>query len=884
VKNILALSALVSVSASAAAVPSVIAARPLLPGHVPAIVSQLRPMGDLPGETNLNLAIGLPLRNREALTNLLEQLYDPGSSNFRDYLTPEQFAEQFGPTLEQYRDVIDFARRNGFTVRATHPNRMLLDVRGNAANIKNAFQVTLRLYQHPTEARAFYAPDTEPSVEPGIPALDVSGLSNYRRPHPKNLKVKPLDMRPTPKVGSGPNGTYMGKDFRAVYVRGTPLTGAGQAIGLVEFDGYYTADVTGYLSQAGQANVPLQNVLLDGFDGIPTTGPNSGNSEVALDIELAAAMAPGVSKIIVYESDPFYGIANDVISRMATDNLAAQLSCSWDFGSAPSATTEQIFQQFAAQGQSFFNASGDFGAYSNSAPIAVPDADPYITIVGGTTLTSSGPGGAWVSETAWNAGGGIASGGGYDFTVPLPVWQQGISMTANHGSTSARNIPDISMVADNIFIIADNGQSETITGTSASAPLWAGMTALMNQKAASAGHGSIGFINPAIYSLAKGPNYSTYFHDITTGNNTNSGSANAYLAVPGFDLCTGWGTPLGLNLINALALPDGMGVLPAGGFSANGPVGGPFTVSSQTFFLTNSGATSFDWSLGGGTAWLSVVPSAGTLAAGTGTNVTVSLNAGASSLTAGNFTANLGFTNLTSQSVQTRHISLSVGSSLVLNGGFESGDFAYWTCTGAASVNFVDDGTSSTVSPRSGNYVAALGQQLSLGALYQNLPTRAGQGYWLSLWFTATTDSSGFATPNVFRVQWNGKNLFAAANVPDSGWTNMQFIVTASAASTVLQFLFQDDSSAYLGLDDVSALPIPTPVIQPVSLSNNSIQLTWNSLAGLAYRVQYKTDFNQTTWTNLGSAVTATGPMTTASDTLTASSARYYRILVQLSQ
>jgi hypothetical protein len=112
----------------------------------------------------------------------------------------------------------------------------------------------------------------------------------------------------------------------------------------------------------------------------------------------------------------------------------------------------------------------------------------------------------------------------------------------------------------------------------------------------------------------------------------------------------------------------------------------------------------------------------------------------------------------------------------------------------------------------------------------------------------------------------------------------MQFIVTASAASTVLQFLFQDDSSAYLGLDDVSALPIPTPVIQPVSLSNNSIQLTWNSLAGLAYRVQYKTDFNQTTWTNLGSAVTATGPMTTASDTLTASSARYYRILVQLSQ
>src|SRR5205814_710259 len=144
--------------------------------------------------------------------------------------------------------------------------------------------------------------------------------------------VLPLDRgaKPKPKAGSGPSGTYMGKDFRAVYARNTPLTGAGQAVGLLEFDGYYATDITSYLSQAGLANVPLQNVLLDGFNGMPTPGPNSNNSEVALDIEVAAAMAPGLSKIIVYEADPGYGIANDIISRMATDNLAAQLSCSWD--------------------------------------------------------------------------------------------------------------------------------------------------------------------------------------------------------------------------------------------------------------------------------------------------------------------------------------------------------------------------------------------------------------------------------------------------------------------------------------------------------------------------------------------------------------------------
>jgi len=882
VKNILAPWALVSLAAYAAPLPSVIRGRPLLPEHIPAIVSQLRPIADLPTETKLNLAIGLPLRNREVLTNLLSQLYDPGSPNYRHYLTPEQFTEQFGQTPEQYRTVIDFARKNGFSVRGTHPNRMLLDVRGKVADINKAFQITLRLYQHPTEARAFYAPDTEPSVDSGVSVLDVSGLNNYSRPRPKGLKASPLkiESRPRPKGGSGPNGTYIGKDFMAAYVPGTTLTGSGQAVGLVEFDGYYPTDITSYLNQAGQPSVALQNVLLDGFNGIPTTGPNSGNGEVALDIELVAAMAPGLSKIIVYEADPGYGLLNDIISRMATDNLAAQLSTSWYVQMSPNATTEQIFQQFALQGQSFFDASGDSGAYVGSVPF--PDADSHITIVGGTSLTTDANG-AWVSETTWNSGGGNASGGGFDSSVPLPAWQQGISMTVNHGSTLARNIPDVSMVADNLFVIADNGQSEFIKGTSAAAPLWAGLTSLMNQRAAAVGHGSVGFINPAVYSLCKGTNYHSYFHDITTGNNTDSTGTNSFPAVVGFDLCTGWGTPAGQNLINALALPDAMGVLPSSGFSANGPVGGPFNISSQSIILTNSGAASFDWSVGGNTPWLSIVPNKGTLASGSGTNVTVSLNLGANTLGAGNFTGNLGFTNLTSQFVQTRQINLSVGTSLVLNGGFESGDFAYWTQTGDGSVNYVDDGTISTVSPRSGTYAAALGQQLSPATLYQPLPTRTSQSYWLSFWFEATTDSSGFATPNVFRVQWNGKNLFAGANLPDNGWTNMQFIATASGPSTVLQFLFQDDSSAFLGLDDVSVLAIPTPIFQPVNRSNGSIQLTWNSLAGLAYQVQYKTDLNQATWTNLGSPVTATGPITTASDALTTSSApRYYRLLVKL--
>jgi subtilase family serine protease len=836
----------------------------------------------MPSETNLNLAIGLPLRNREALTNLLEDLYNPASPNYRHYLTPEQFTERFGPTPEQYQAVIAFARTNGLTVTGKHPNRLLLDVRGKVSDIQNAFHTTLRLYSHPTEARAFYAPDTEPSVERALPVLDVSGLNNLTRPHPKSLRVMPDNQgsTPTSKGGSGPSGTYIGQDFRGAYARGTTLTGAGQVLGLLEFDGYYPSDITSYETLASLPNVPIQTVLIDGFNGIPITGPNAANNEVALDIEVAISMAPGLSKVLVYESDPIYALPNDIISRMATDNLAAQISCSWNFGTGPSDTTEQIFQQFAAQGQSFFNASGDNGAYSNSVAIPVPDADPFITIVGGTVLTTTGPGGSWVSETTWNAGGGLSSGGGFDPTVPIPSWQQGISMAANHGSTSARNIPDVSMVAQDITVIADNGQTEMLQGTSIAAPLWAGLTALINQQAAAKGHSSVGFINPAVYALGKGPNYTSYFHDITTGNNISGASGNNFVAAPGFDLCTGWGTPSGPNLINALAIPDSMGVLPANGFSANGPAGGPFNTSSQTFTLTNSGSASFDWNVGGGAPWLNISPNAGTLAPGTGTSGTVTLTPAATGLAAGTYSANLGFTNLTSNFVQTREINLSVGSSIVLNGGFESGDLAYWTLNGSDADNFVDDGTTTSVTPRSGNFVAVLGQVGSLGTLKQTLPTQTGQGYLLSMWLIATSDTSGQAFPNVFRVVWNGKTLFGIVNFPDSGWTNLEFIVTAPGPNTVLSFLFEDDN-AYLGLDDVSVIPIPPPRFQPVTLSNGSIQLTWNSMAGLSYQVQYKTDLNQSSWTNLGSSVPSAGTTTSTTAALPASSA-FYRLLVQL--
>ena len=158
---------------------SLAAGRQFLHGHIPEAVSHLQPTGRFPGTNRLNLAIGLPLRNQAALDKLLQQIYDPASPNFRQYLTPEQFAERFGPTEQDYQAVIDFAKANGLTVTGTHPNRVMLDVSGTVADIERVFHVTMRTYRHPTENRTFFAPDAEPSVDLAVPILHISGLDDF---------------------------------------------------------------------------------------------------------------------------------------------------------------------------------------------------------------------------------------------------------------------------------------------------------------------------------------------------------------------------------------------------------------------------------------------------------------------------------------------------------------------------------------------------------------------------------------------------------------------------------------------------------------------------------------------------------------------------------
>jgi uncharacterized repeat protein (TIGR03803 family) len=588
-----------------------IAANKQIRDQTPSEVSRIAPLGRLASTQQLNLAIGLPVRNQDALTEFLRELSDPTSPNYRHYLTPAQFTEQFGPTEADYAAVVAFAKAKGLKITNTHSNRMILDVQGSTSTVETAFNVKMMSYQHPTEARKFYAPDAPPTVEANLPILDINGLSNYSLPQP-HYKLLKKNLQPaakakakagmvtgqgygttaSPSVGSGPSGAYMGSDFRNAYAPNVSQTGTGQTVGLLQFDGYTTSDITYYEALAGLPNVPLTNVLLDGFTGAPSG--NGGEVEVSLDIEMAMSMAPNLSGIIVYEAGPS-GNWHDILNQMAMDDLASQLSCSWYIPSGASdPIADQIFQEMSAQGQSFFSASGDYDAFTGLIPF--PDDSPYITLVGGTMLTMNGTGASYSSEAAWNRNNGIGTGGGVSTQYAIPTWQQSVSMASNQGSTTMRNVPDVALTAEDVYVRVDGGDDE-VGGTSCASPLWAGFMALVNQQAKVNTGLSAGFINPAVYALGLGSNYTSAFHDTTTGNNFWTSSPSKFSAATGYDLATGWGSPNGSAMITALAGASQPTISTASPLAA-GVVGSTYT---QTF-AASGGLSPYTWSVINGSA------------------------------------------------------------------------------------------------------------------------------------------------------------------------------------------------------------------------------------------------------------------------------------------
>ncbi len=509
--------------------------------HVPAAVaSGVAPLvGHLPGTQRLSLALSLPLRNQAELDDLLQQLYDPQSSNFHHYLSVQEFTVRFGPSEADYAAVQGFAKANSLAVIDTAENRMVLDVEGPAANIESAFHVTLGVYQHPTESRTFYAPDREPTVDLEVPLLHISGLDNFTLPHAKNIRGSQPPHGAGKTTGSGPGGDFIGSDMRAAYYGSGPLDGAGQSVGLFELAGYQLSDVINFFKKVKEPlKVPVKGVSVNGAN-LRCPPQSCDDSEQALDIEMAISMAPGLSQVVVYvgSSDA------SIFAKMASDNTSKQLSCSWGWSDNES-VLDPIFEEFMAQGQTLFVATGDDGS-GTPGDVVWPADDPYVMAVGGTDLTTNGPGGSWKSETGWSGSAGAPSKNG----IPIPPYQQlpGVINSSNHGSTTLRNYPDVAAEANtNQYSCYDGGCFGGNGGTSYAAPQWAGYTAMANQQAVASGGSALGFLNPALYALGVGSSYDSDFHDIVSGSN------GGYKAVIGYDLVTGWGSPNGPNLIDAL--------------------------------------------------------------------------------------------------------------------------------------------------------------------------------------------------------------------------------------------------------------------------------------------------------------------------------------------
>jgi subtilase family serine protease len=510
-------------------------------------------VGHLPANQTMDITFILQQRNPEELQQFLKDVYDPSSPVYRQFLTVDQFTAKYGPSSDDYETVKAFAKANGFKILSTSRNRMNLRVRGTVETIEKALNVKMNVYQHPTEARTFFGPDREPSLDMPVRLWAVGSMDTYSTPKPMVTRATAHAAQPEGVIsdaitGSCPSASFCGSDMRAAYYGGTALTGAGQYVGLFEFIGTDLVDLTTYYTNAGQTqNVPVTLTSVDTQSTL-CKEPSCDDTEQTLDMTQAMGMAPNLTGLTMWiGTGGLSGQTLDdpgILNGMVTANpLQAQLSCSWAWKPADNTTDDPYFTEMAAQGQNFFAASGDDGNWAH-AEFVWPADDVYITSVGGTDLETSSAGGPWSSETGWSDGGGGITKNGFT----IPSWQVTAAAGCAKCSQTLRNGPDVSANANfTFYTCADQTAclANEYGGTSFATPMWAGFLALANEQAVSNGQPVLGFVNPALYAAYSSSSYNSDFHDILTGGNTLG-------ATVGYDLTSGIGSPQAA-LIDVLA-------------------------------------------------------------------------------------------------------------------------------------------------------------------------------------------------------------------------------------------------------------------------------------------------------------------------------------------
>jgi subtilase family serine protease len=500
-----------------------------------------RPVVGEPSRDRLmQISVALRVSDRPQLDALIEQLYDPASPLYHHFLSREAFVSQFGPRPQAHDAVIDFLRLHGLHVKATYANRMVVDAEGTVAQVEAAFGVSVHAYAA-EDGTTFIANDRDPVMPTALANVvgSVAGLDDYTEMTSHVLASPPPRTSRSRGAPSGfsPEQIAAAYDFKPVYASGN--NGEGATIAIATAFGFKPADSRAFWQKFG---IPAPHYTVVRVGG-PVPHPNL---ETTLDIEQTGGLAPG-ARILIYEgANGKFSTFQSVYNRIVSENRASVVTTSWgicerEMPAAALTADSGIFAEAAAQGQTWFAASGDNGAYDCGDPrlaVDYPASDPNVSSANGTSLSLTA-GNTIAAEWAWRG-----SGGGLSVAFNEPFYQSGVDLV-NGYSNGMRQAADVAFNSDPLTgypVLFRNTWSE-YGGTSFAAPAWAAIFALVN--AARGSSGRVGAASPNLYEMENGALEQPYpaFHDIVSGTNS------YYAAVTGWDYATGWGSPDVANLV-----------------------------------------------------------------------------------------------------------------------------------------------------------------------------------------------------------------------------------------------------------------------------------------------------------------------------------------------
>jgi kumamolisin len=527
--------------------------RVVLRGSQKAPVPGARPAGRIDPDERFEVTVRVRPRQSLARSGDLKDLASIPPKE-RHPLTREEFAARFGASPEDMDRVEEFADQHGLDIVRRNPGQRTLRLSGTAQAMEEAFDVRLRSM---VRGKVRFRQRTGPIRIPKDLARIVEGVFGLDsrpvvQPH---FVFKPVKRR-RPRSTARP---FTPVEIAKLYDFPPGLDGAGECIAILEFGGgYRKKDLKKYFGELGLPVPKVTAVSIDGGHNQPTGNPNGPDGEVMLDIEVAGAVAPKARIAVYFAPNTDDGFV-DALRAAVHDAQRKPSVVSISWGSPELQSTalsledyDAACQEAAVLGVTICCSAGDHGTddtpqAAHRANVDFPASSPHVLACGGTHLESSN--GTISSETVWNTRDGWATGGGVSEVFPLPSWQENahVPRSANPRGKVGRGVPDVSgdADADTGYIIRVDGEEGPSGGTSAVAPLWAGLVALLNQ-----GLGKpIGFLNPLLYDP---PHNVDCFRDIVDGDNAAFSSSKKYIAGEGWDACTGWGSPKGAALLKAV--------------------------------------------------------------------------------------------------------------------------------------------------------------------------------------------------------------------------------------------------------------------------------------------------------------------------------------------